>query len=94
MKKVLALALTAALALSLTGCLNQAPAQGGGSSTPASNNSSASQSGGSSTPAPGPDGAPAITSTEKVNMIWSHNAAVTTASHRAAEKYKEAKETN
>ena len=33
MKKVLALALTAALALSLTGCLNQAPAQGGGSST-------------------------------------------------------------
>ena len=94
MKKVLALALTAALALSLTGCLNQAPAGNGGASTPSNNSSSAGQSGGASTstPASNPDGAPAITSTQQVNMIWSHNAAVTTAGHRAAEKFKEAME--
>lgn len=93
MKKVLALALTAALALSLTGCLNQAPANNGGTSTPNTpSNSSAGQPGGTSAPAANPDGAPAITSTEQVNMIWSHNAAVTTAGHRAAEKFKEAME--
>ena len=93
MKKVLALALAAALALSLTGCLNQAPSNNNGGGAPSSGG--ASQSGGgsaSSTPAPNPDGAPAITSTEQVNMIWSHNAAVTTAGHRAAEKFKEAME--
>lgn len=93
MKKVLALALAAALALSLTGCLNQAPSNNNGGGAPSSGG--ASQSGGgsaSNTPAPNPDGAPAITSTEQVNMIWSHNAAVTTAGHRAAEKFKEAME--
>lgn len=90
MKKVLALALTAALALSLAGCLNQAPANNGGTSAP--NNSSAGQTGGSAAPAADPDGAPAVTSTDKVEMIWSHNAAVTTAGHRAAEKFKEAME--
>ena len=80
MKKVLAVALAAALALSLTGCLNQAPSNNNGGGAPSSGG--ASQSGGgsaSNTPAPNPDGAPAITSTEQVNMIWSHNAAVTTA---------------
>ena len=93
MKKVLALALAAALALSLTGCLNQAPSNNNGGGAPSSGG--ASQSGGgsaSNTPAPNPDGAPAITSTEQVNKIWSHNAAVTTAGHRAAEKFKEAME--
>lgn len=92
MKKVLALALTAALALSLTSCLNQAPAKSGGSSSGNAPTSSAGQGGGSSAPVANPDGAPAITSTDKVEMIWSHNAAVTTAGHRAAEKFKEAME--
>lgn len=93
MKKVLAAALTAALVLSLAGCLNQAPSSNGsGSGTPSNNNSSASRNDGSSAPAANPDGAPAITSTKKVEMIWSHNAAVTTAGHRAAEKFKEAVE--
>ena len=49
MKKVLAAALTAALVLSLAGCLNQAPSNnGGGSGTPSNNNSSASRNDGSS----------------------------------------------
>lgn len=87
MKKLLALTLAAAISLSLVGCLNQAPAQSGGNS-----NVSTGSSASASTPAPSADGAPAITSTEKVNMIWSHNAAVTTAGHRAAEKFKEAME--
>lgn len=90
--KIAAAALSAAMAVSMTGCLGSttAAANAGNGTTAASQpaaSTAASQT--QST-----DGAPAITSTEKVNMIWSHNAAVTTAGHRAAEKFKEAIENN
>ena len=90
-KKLFALVLAAVMMLSMTACLqNNAPAQtpNAGSSTPAAQPSG----GGDPAPAPSADGAPAITSTDQVNMIWSHNAAATTAGHRAAEKFKEAME--
>jgi len=83
-KKTLALALALGMTLSLAAC-GGSPA----SSAPASNQPAASAPAAST---PAVDGAPAITSTDKVNMIWSHNAAVTTAGHRAAEKFKEAME--
>lgn len=87
-RKLLALALTAALSLSLTGCLNSAPAQS--ASSGASSDTSSAQAGSSASL--DVEGAPEITSTEQINMIWSHNAAVTTAGHRAAEQFKEAME--
>lgn len=85
-KKILTLALAAAMTLSLTAC-GESPA----ASSPATSKPAASASApAASTPTVA--GAPTITSTEQVNMIWSHNAAVTTAGHRAAEKFKEAME--
>lgn len=92
MKKILALALAAAMALSLTACLNEAPSQNSGGNTPSSSGNSGTSGNTPSTPTPSADGAPTITSTDKINMIWSHNAAVTTAGHRAAEQFKDAME--
>lgn len=83
MKKLLSLALAAAMTLSLAGCLNEAPAE-----TPAPTPETPS----TEAPTENLDGAPAITSTEKVEMIWSHNAAETTAGHRAAVEFKNAME--
>lgn len=83
--KILALVLTAAMALSFTGCLNSAPAAS--SAAPAESAPAAS-----APAADTPEGMPEVTSTEKVEMIWSHNAAVTTAGHRAAEEFKNAVE--
>lgn len=83
MKKILAAVMAAAMSVSMTACLNEAPAS---SSAPAASAPAESAS------VPEIEGAPVITSTDKVDMIWSHNAAVTTAGHMAAEKFKEAME--
>lgn len=85
MNKILALVLVAVMAFSFTGCLGQTTASSAApaTSTPAESAPAADL----------PDGLPEVTSTESVNMIWSHNAAITTAGHRAAEKFKEALET-
>lgn len=87
MKKVLALVLAAVMMLAMTACLqNNAPAQtpstGGG--TPA-----AQPSGGGDTPGTSADGAPVLTSTTPVNIIWSHNAAVDSVGGKQAIKFKE-----
>lgn len=86
MKKLLALALAAVMMLSMTACLqNNAPASNPGSNTPASQPSG----GGTDAPAPSADGAPTLTSTTPVNIIWSHNAAIDSVGGKQAIKFKE-----
>lgn len=84
-KKLFALVLAAVMMLSMTACLqNNAPASNPGGDTPA-----AQPSGGGDTPAPSADGAPTLTSTTPVNIIWSHNAAVDSVGGKQATKFKE-----
>ena len=84
-KKFLALTLALVMVLALAAC---GGGQSSGSGTPAASTPAASDSGAVADV----DGAPTITSTDKIDMIWSHNAAETTAGHRAAIEFKNAME--
>lgn len=87
LRKAVSVLLVSAMAFSLTAC-------GGGNAgggTAASTAASAGASEAAAT-AVNAEGAPEITSTDKIDMIWSHNAAETTAGHRAALEFKKAME--
>ena len=91
-KKLLALVLSAIMLFSLTACLqNNAPATSGGSTTTTTQPSGGSTD--SATPAASADGAPVLTSTTPVNIIWSHNAAENSVGGKQALKFKEEMET-
>lgn len=84
-KKLLSLVLAAAMALSLCAC------QGGTTNqTPNTNNpSSANPSNSAQAPTPGADGAPVLTTTDPIQITWSHNNPEASAAHQAALKFKE-----
>ena len=85
MKKLTALVLSVVMAASLVAC--------GGSSAPASSAAApASSAPAASAPATNADGAPTLTSTNPVNIIWSHNAPESSAGHQIALKFKESME--
>ncbi|MCR5826190.1 MAG: TRAP transporter substrate-binding protein [Oscillospiraceae bacterium] len=88
-QKLLALILALAMVLALAAC-------GGSKSdtttTAPAQSESTTEAAPAATDAASVDGAPAITSTDKIDMIWSHNAAETTAGHRAAVEFKNAME--
>lgn len=86
-KKALALTLALVMVLALAACGGSS--SGGSTSAPAP--AETTEPAASAAPA-SVDGAPAITSTDKIDMIWSHNAAETTAGHRAALEFKNAME--
>lgn len=84
-KKIIAATLSLALAISLTGC-------GGDSSSSAAPAPAPAPSGAqSSTPASSgaTDNTVVTTSTDKVTIIWSHNASEQTAAHQSAVRFKE-----
>lgn len=85
MKKLTALVLSVVMAASLVAC--------GGSSAPASSAAApASSEAAASAPATNADGAPTLTSTNPVNIIWSHNSPESSAGHQIALKFKESME--
>lgn len=86
MKKLTAFVLAAAMILSLAAC--------GNSSQPNSGNAGGSSNGGNpsaaaSAPAPGADGAPVLTTTDPISIVWSHNNPESSAAGQAALKFKE-----
>lgn len=83
MKKLLAIALAASMALSLAACQTN--------STPSENNGTAGGTSGTSTPAPAPgaDGAPVLTTTDPIQIVWSHNNPESSVASQAALKFKE-----
>ncbi len=91
MKKILAIALSLVMVLGLVACGGTDEGTKAAEDTKAAAESQSADAQGSEA-ADNTDGAPAITSTDKVTMIWSHNAAETTAGHQAALKFKEAME--
>ena len=94
-KKLLALVLAAVMMLAMTACLqNNAPASND-SAAPAATDAQPADSGAAAAPATtvGADGAPAITSTDKIDIIWSHNSPESSAGHKIALKFKEEMET-
>ena len=83
-KKLLALVLAAVMMLAMTACLqNKAPE----TTTPAP--AATENQPAATAPAASDDGAPAITSTTPVNIIWSHNSPEASAGHKVALKFKE-----
>ncbi len=86
MKKLTALVLAAAMTLSLAAC-GSSPAPNPGSSPSASAPSASAPS--ASAPAPGADGAPVLTTTDPISIVWSHNNPESSAAGQAALKFKE-----
>lgn len=84
MKKLTSLILAAAMVLSLAACSNSSKPDSSGSGTPNNSNSS-----GAPTPTPGADGAPVLTTTDPISIVWSHNNPESSAAGQAALKFKE-----
>lgn len=86
-KKWIALALALAMVLALCACGKSGGQSSGGSSTAATAPTGTTT--GTTTAAPGADGAPVLTTTDKVNIVWSHNNPESSAAGQAALKFKE-----
>lgn len=92
-KKLLAIVLAAVMMLAMTACLqNNAPASNGGETSTEAQPAESSTDAAPATTT-GSDGAPAITSTDKIDIIWSHNSPESSAGHKIALKFKEEMET-
>lgn len=92
LKKMTALVLALAMAMSMAACGSktaETTAAPAATEAPAAEAAETEAAGEEAAPAAAEDGCPAVTSTETVNIIWSHNAPEESSGHQTALKFKE-----